>query len=757
MLYAHLFLILSSLLFFPFCASKSSRSKQDRSSKEVEVLLLKSANSEGLSLDSSILLTDKAYQFALKLKNDSLLCKCYLLKGINFRKQGKSEQALVFFQQSLDLSQKINHQSSYCQALIEMGSVFYIHGDYEKAKMRFQLALEYAKKNNLQDHEAVSLSNIGKCCHTMGNFNESVKYYMLAIQGYEKQGNALQSANVLLSLGKTYYNAGSLYQALKYYLEAYKISERTKDYSNLADVCNYLGSIYLALHHPDRAMEYHRKALTYRIRLQTKEGMASSFNNIGKVFLSINQADSARVYFLKSLKICEQITYAKGQVKALCNLGKTYNSLSKPSQALSYLRQSLQLAEKTGYDAGIAEASLAIGNALLDLKQNDSAQSAFKTCLEKAASAHLTELNHDGYWGLHRYYKATKNYEKSLEYYIQYAEAEKKLLQSENDHQLAELRITFESEKKEKDNEVLRKENELKEMTILRKSTLVWMIFSALGFAIVLVVLLYFRFNNKRKANRRLEQLNNRITKQNLELEKLNKELENANREKDKIFSIISHELRNPLYWFQNLTEMLSLRYQSMSKDKVQKSLQSLDESAKNAFHLMDNLLHWSRSRLNRITPRISEQLLNEMIHEASRMYESILQHKNIQLLIHVPENASVLADPDLFTCVVRNLVSNAIKFTPENGRVQISANKKGANFIISISDTGVGISPKNRINIFESDQYLSTQGLMNEKGTGFGLKLCKEFVEINKGKIWIDTETNEGTCFHFSVPAGRG
>ena len=720
----------------------------------MEELLLKTANTDALPLDSSIQLTEQVYAQAVKMQNDSLLCQCNILKGINFRKQGKSEQASACFQAALDGSQKIKHQRSYCQAQIEMGSLLYMHGDYEKASKRFRSALECAKKNGYPDLEAASLSSIGKCSHTMGKFNESVWYYQLAIQRYKAQGNALQSANVLLSLGKTYYNAGSLYLALKYYLEAYKISDKTKDYTHLADVCNYLGSIYLALHHPDRAMEYHRKALAYRISLSSQEGMASSFNNIGKVFLSLDQADSARVYFLKSLKICEQITYSKGQVKALCNLGKTELLRLKPVLALPLLRQSLRLSETTAYDAGVAEASLAIGNALLDLKQADSAKSAFETCLKKASSAHLTDLIHDGYWGLYRYYQSIGNYERSLKYYVLYAEEEKKLLRSESDHQLAELRVTFESEKKEKDNEVLRKENELKEMTILRKNTLVWMVFTALSFAIVLVVLLYFRFNSKRRANKRLEKLNNRITKQNLELEKLNKELEKANREKDKVFSIISHELRNPLYWFQNLTEMLSLRYQSMSPDKVQKSLQSLDESAKNAFHLMDNLLHWSRSRLNRITPRISEHLLDEMIHEACRMYESILQHKNIQLDIQLPEHASVKADPDLFTCVVRNLVSNAIKYTPEDGTVQIVACKKQSDYIISIADTGIGISPKKRLNIFESEQYLSTQGLMDEKGTGFGLKLCKEFVELNKGTIWIDKETNHGTCFHFSIPA---
>jgi len=281
---------------------------------------------------------------------------------------------------------------------------------------------------------------------------------------------------------------------------------------------------------------------------------------------------------------------------------------------------------------------------------------------------------------------------------------------------------------------------------------LMWLVIIALAFSLVFIIMFYLRFESKRKANKRLEQLNNQIVKQNNELEKLNKELENANREKDKIFSIIGHELRNPLYWFQNLTEMLSVRYNTMPTEKVQKSLVSLDESAKNAFHLMDNLLHWSRSRLNRITPKITGQSLDKLISESIRMYETIIKYKGIQLTTRLPKNTYIKVDPDLFTCVVRNLISNAIKFTPENGVIEITCESEKENIIISVSDSGIGIQQKNTKAIFDMNSDFSTSGLMNEKGSGLGLKLCKEFVEMNGGRIWIGNSQHKGTNFSFTV-----
>jgi len=735
------------------CRQPTNQSQETKSAHEIERLLHNTFVPGYQSLSSSFEAAGKALKQAQNTGNDTMIIKSQLASGSNLRLQGKNDDALNLFQDALKLSKKINYKSGECQSLIETGSISYIRGEYKKSAGFFKEALTIAQQELFYDLEAAALNYIGKYYHTTGNFEESVLYYKRAIVIYKSRGNMLQSASVLLSLGKTYNNDGNLYMALKCYLDACDVCEKTSDYINLADVCNHLGTIYLALEQPDRSMEYHRKALTYRISLNTPEGMANSFNNIGKVFLVKNNPDSACFYFLKALINCEQISYTKGKVKALTNLGKAYNLQKGHPKAKEYLLQSLGIAKKAGYDAGIAESSLELGNTFLGLNQPDSARQSFELCLKKAKSANLTELNHDGYWGLYQCYLAKKDYAKSLEFYILFAQAEKKLIQAENSNQLSELRIDFESEKKEDDNEVLRKDNELKEITIHQENFYILVFLIAFALTAVLIVLLYSRFENKRKAHKKLEKLNNKILKQNKELEKLNKELQNANCEKDKIFSIITHELRNPLYWFQNLTEMLSLRYTKMPPEKVQKTLGALDESAKNAFHLMDNLLHWSRSRLNRITPVIAEHSLEKLVLESSRMYETILKQKNIQLLIDLPIDSYIKADADLFMCIVRNLVSNAIKYTPEHGIIKITSELKKQIYIISIIDSGIGIDEKLKKSIFNSDKESSSSGLMNEKGSGFGLKLCKEFVEMNKGQIWVEDNDQSGTCFCFTVP----
>lgn len=736
------------------CQNKADELQKSPSISEISQLLLNTPDSASISLLPSFEAAKKALVLSQSSRNDTMIVQSWLAMGSNLRLRGKNDEAFELFQKAIQLSEKTGYERGKCQSLIESGSIYYIRGQYTKSVELFHQALKIAQQKKYSELEASAHNYIGKYLHTTGNFEESVLAYKRAIDIYKSNGNLLKSASVLLSLGKTYNNDGNLYMSLRCYLDAYSICEETNDYVNLADVCNHLGTIYLSLNQPEKSMEYHRKALEYRLVLKTPEGLANSYNNIGKVFLARNEPDSARRYFQMALNNCEQIQYIKGKVKALNNLGKVYNLELEFHTAKEYLKQSLDIATRAGYEAGEAEASLELGKSYFGLRLIDSAKHSYSHCLDKAKSANLTQLDHDGYWGLYQCYQNQGDYVNALEYYILFSQAEKKIIQADDNHRLSELRISFETEKKEKDNEVLRKENELKEMTILHKNAVIGMFIIALAFTIAFLIMFYFRFENKKRANNRLEQLNDQITKQNIELGKLNKDLEKANQEKDKIFSIITHELRNPLFWFKNLTEMLSLKYSTMPSEKVHKTLGALDESAKNAFHLMDNLLHWSRSRLNRITPVISEHSLEKLVFESTRMYDTILKQKNIQLITNLSDDSIVMVDADLFMCVARNLVSNAIKFTPENGTIEINSDRERNQYIISVSDSGIGIDQKHKKSIFNSEMNSISIGLMNEKGSGFGLKLCKEFVKMNGGKIWIEDNTGEGSCFCFTVPS---
>ncbi|NEW85286.1 MAG: sensor histidine kinase, partial [Mariniphaga sp.] len=520
-----------------------------------------------------------------------------------------------------------------------------------------------------------------------------------------------------------------------------------------AEVCNHLGGLYLLIDQPEKSLEFHHKALNNRNVINNPEGIAKSYNNIGKIFLDRKQSDSALVYFSQSLELCQKTGYNKGTVKALTNLGKVYLIQNKPEKQKEVLQRAFNISKESGYTIGMAESGMELGNYYRKLQKSDLAIRQYQLSLKMTGESNQSEILQADYYGLYQCYLKKGAVQEALENHILLSDIEKKLLNVENNRQIAILQISYETHRKEKYNQVLLKDLELGEMTIKRKTDLILLIIIALGSCFLLCVLLYLRIVNRQKANRILGKLNLKIVKQNTELEILNAELEKANQEKDIVFSIITHELRNPLYWFQNLVEMLSKKYQTMKPDKVQKTLLALDESAKNAYHLMDNLLNWSRTKLKRITPNKEKHSLLSLVNETIRMYETILEHKEILLQVNIFGEAMIYVDRDLFTCVLRNLISNAIKYTPSNGIIEIGCVENELKFLINVSDSGKGIDERNMEKIFDVNEYFSSPGLLQEKGSGLGLKICIEFVELNNGKIWATSEPGKGTTFNFTVP----
>jgi signal transduction histidine kinase len=318
---------------------------------------------------------------------------------------------------------------------------------------------------------------------------------------------------------------------------------------------------------------------------------------------------------------------------------------------------------------------------------------------------------------------------------------------------LAILNITFDTERKEKDYSVLLKDNELKASLLKSKNTFIGLIALVLCFTVLLCLYLYNRFYFRKKAHLKLKSLNQQLSDRNQEFETVNKELEEVSKEKDKLFSIIAHELRNPLFWLQNLTETLSRKHQAMPPEKIHKTLLSLDESARNVYHLMDNLLHWSRSRLNRIHPVKADHDLATIVSDTFGMYESFFGQKEIVFLNSVPQGIMIHADADLLSCVIRNLISNAIKYTPRGGRISIHHHLTQGNVNITISDSGKGFSPPESVTTNINDSVISMPGLMQEKGSGLGLILCRDFVEMNGGQIQVKSRPGIGTKVSFTVP----
>ncbi len=257
--------------------------------------------------------------------------------------------------------------------------------------------------------------------------------------------------------------------------------------------------------------------------------------------------------------------------------------------------------------------------------------------------------------------------------------------------------------------------------------------------------------------NTKISKNEKQIKEQLREIKHIADELKISNNTKDKFFSIIAHDLKSPFNAIINFSELLSKNFDKIDVQKQIKYVNIIKESSQNTFKLLENLLLWSRSQQGVIKFSPEKIDLKVLLFETMFNIQEQANKKNILVSDMIPENKIIFADNNMLSTVFRNLITNAIKFTPKSGKITISAKEVSDNnqeFInISVKDTGIGISKEIQSKIFDIAENTSTQGTENEAGTGLGLIICKEFIEKHGGKIWVESESNEGSCFIFSLP----
>ena len=238
-----------------------------------------------------------------------------------------------------------------------------------------------------------------------------------------------------------------------------------------------------------------------------------------------------------------------------------------------------------------------------------------------------------------------------------------------------------------------------------------------------------------------------------IELKFAREGLVELNATKDMFLSIISHDLRNPFSSILLSSELLQMYIEKNETEKSRKFARNIHSSVLQVNKLLENLIGWSQVQTGKLLPKIENNNLKTIVDEVFLFSNEIADNKEITLISNVTSDIFVNCDLDMTRTIVRNLVSNAIKFTNSGGIVSISCVENGKNMEVQISDNGVGIDPQNIKYLFAIEKNISTPGTLNEKGTGLGLLFCKELVEIQVGRIWAESEVGKGSVFKFTIP----
>ncbi len=245
-----------------------------------------------------------------------------------------------------------------------------------------------------------------------------------------------------------------------------------------------------------------------------------------------------------------------------------------------------------------------------------------------------------------------------------------------------------------------------------------------------------------------------KLYQQSLELKKQRKELQELNATKDKFFSIIAHDLRGPFNGFLGLTQLMAEELENLTSEEIKDFTLSMRNSAADMFRLLENLLEWARMQQGLITFNKQVDQLAPIVDESIAIILEPAKIKGIEINLDIPADITVFADRNILQTVVRNIVSNAVKFTPKGGKIKVSAKATNHNNVeISIEDTGIGMSSKMIDDLFRLDVQTNRKGTEGEPSSGLGLILCKDFIEKHGGKIWVESEEGKGSIFLFTIP----
>jgi signal transduction histidine kinase len=334
-------------------------------------------------------------------------------------------------------------------------------------------------------------------------------------------------------------------------------------------------------------------------------------------------------------------------------------------------------------------------------------------------------------------------FKKSLLYFKQYKQLEDSLFSQELQGKMLRSQLRFETESRDSRIAMLSQREALQSSELRKQEFVRNILVVVMALSVILLVSVY-------RSGRRRRQINTLLLQHQEEMEKRSEELERLNQVKDKFFSIISHDLRSPINALSGLLDLLDKG--AVSASELPKHIRELKARFNHTRTLLNNLLDWTLLQMDKLNVQAAKIDIYNIVEDNILLLSSV-QSKDIRLINEVPRNAIGFADSNTINLVIRNLITNAIKFTNDGGIVRIAAREKDTEWLVSVKDNGVGMATDVLKMLFDKTAPYTTRGTANEKGTGLGLILCKEFVEKNGGRIWVESEEGKGSTFFFTLP----
>ena len=650
-----------------------------------------------------------------------------------------------------------NKDSTKIETSLLLINELYALKDYDKALLFIDQTAELSNSLNYDKGSAQSNYYKGLIFSNKNDGKNAVVYFEKALNSFKILNDTIGIAKVNGKLGIIQIERGNFKKGLQNSLSAISIFEEEDLKDDLSNAYNSLAKVYFKSKKFDKALQYNKKSLSIREELDDLEGMKYTLKNLGELYalkndyrLSIDNYE--RMLTLLDIKKDKDL---RGEV--MTSLGKCYLAINDLKKAAEYLRVGLAFNRIQGNDLGV----LISLNAFADLNIKNNRLRLAKTQLDEANKLGKKLNNEEELlynYKLNTELSSVRNFHQDAFYWQkQYFYLKEKL----NKEKLEALTLQIKSNQasnistnlvslKEKNKNIPEKKGSKLSSSQKQNTLLIYGLIASLVFVTALLIFSYLKSSKNTTTTKELSKKNESLGQKNKSLVQKNIQLEEVNQVKDKLFSIVSHDLKDSVSSIKAFLDLL--KDDGITKEEFNNLIPELSENANNASSLLFNLLNWSKSQMQNLQSKPELFNIQEVFQIKISLIEKKVNDKGI-IIIDESRREFVYADKSMMEIVIQNLITNAVKFTGKGDVITVSNQDYNGKILICIEDTGIGISEENQKKLFNAKKNFTTNGTENEKGTGLGLTISKDLVELNNGRIWLESTPNIGSKFFIELP----
>lgn len=700
-------------------------------------LLEKASNTNEVS--EKVKLCEKAIASVKQDENSSLQFQIYFKAGSILYENQQTQLAKQVFTDAIAINNSNIDKN-------EIGLIESHLGWIASEDKQYKLAIDHFKNALTQYNITGNTEKLGNTYNSVGamfwylrNYASALDYFDKVLKIGEQLEDSVLIRKGLTNKGVVLNNLAQYNEALTCFEKALELNQLENDANSRAVLYNNIGNINTELSHFQAAIGNYKEALAIYTHLENRKGISSCYNNLGEVYLKLGNTIQALDNYQTSLQILREEGDSANIVVSYLNIGRAHQNSKEYNKAISYYEKALKLLLSYNDPSLKAEIYLHLGQTLLVNKHYEQSFEYLSKSKELCVSLNEKVLLSQCYNSLSNWHEQHKEYKEAFEYKTLYANIKDEMTDEQALLSSARMEAVYKLLRKEEQISILEQDNidKTEDIADIKNTRTIYFTISLA--LLVIVIILALLFQTRRKTTRLLAEKNY--------------ELKQLNATKDKFFSIIAHDLKSPFSSLMGFAEMLALNAEMNNNNEVIEYSQIIHNSTKRLLGLVENLLQWSRTQIGTTKYSPSQLDISIQTHNIVSLLRLNAEEKDIVISPKIERNLVAWADENLYNTVLRNLISNAIKFSRVGSIIYVVAGVKNDMIEVSVADSGVGIRQENQEKLFMPDSTFTTKGTFNEKGTGLGLILCKEFVEINKGSIWVKSELEKGSTFYFTVP----